>query len=188
MGDNANRGKVLWVAASNRPDFVDAALISRFDRVIPFLLPDRANREEILLHAMPKIVKLEWIDGSEVASWPSESQTIWNQLLDLTEEFSGRELELILRRGIELADGRRLIPSCVLEAVQKFEHSHDRDVYQLQTLLALQVTNFKDYLPDPESLSPRDLAEKITSQVEGQSIIDRGKVQESIAKLRRRIR
>lgn len=188
MGDNANRGKVLWVAASNRPDFVDAALISRFDRVIPFLLPDRANREEILLRAMPKIVDLEWVDGPATSAWPAADRAAWEELLTATEEFSGREIELVARRGVELADGQTLSPACVLEAMRRFEHSHDRAVYQLQTLLALQVTNFKDYLPDPTTLSPESLRDEVTAVVDGRMVFDRSKIQDKVWDLRRQIR
>lgn len=188
MGDNANRGRVLWVAASNRPDFVDAALISRFDRVVPFLLPDRANREEILLRAMPKIVHLEWANGPSLADWSAQERAAWDELLAATEEFSGREIELVVRRGVELAEGRELSPVCVMEAVRKFEHSHDRDVYQLQTLLALQVTNFKDYLPNPETLSPVALQDEVTSEVDGRVTFDRQLIQKKIWDLRRNMR
>lgn len=186
MGDNANRGKVLWVAASNRPDFVDAALISRFDRVIPFLLPDRTSREDILLRAMPNIVHLAWQDGPEPARWPNPAREAWRALLDETEEFSGRELELIARRGVELADGRALDPVRILEAARDFQHNHDRDVYQLQTLLALQVTNFREYLPDLATLSPVALRDALHSQGDGQ--LDPGLVQDLIWRLRRRAR
>lgn len=185
MGDNANRGQVLWVAASNRPDFIDAALISRFDRVVPFLLPDRANREEIMLKAMPKIVGLGWIGGPTLADWSAEERVAWDELLTATEEFSGREIEQVVRRGVELAYGRELSPANVLAAVRNFEHSHDRDVYQLQTLLALQVANFKDYLPDPETLAPEVLRDRITSDLGGHVVFDRDKIQDELRKLRR---
>lgn len=188
MGDNANRGKVLWVAASNRPDYVDAALVSRFDRVMPFLLPDRENRAEILLHAMPKIVQAQWRAGPNPAAWPPDAQADWATLLTETEEFSGRELELVARRGVELAEGRGLEPACILGAVRRFGHNHDRDVYRLQTLLALQVTNFSDYLPRPEALTPSDLFEDIVTTVNGQSVLDHTMVQSKIMALRRHLR
>lgn len=188
MGDNANRGKVVWVAASNRPDYVDAALISRFDRIVPFLLPDMDSRAEILLRAMPKIVQIDWADGTETNDWPTDAQADWETLLIETEEFSGRELELVARRGVELADGRALEPSSVLAAVRRFKHSHDRDVYRLQTLLALQITNFEDYLPRPDKLSPPDLFQEIVDTIDGQDVIDHEKVANMVVALRHKIR
>ena len=44
------RGQVVVLGATNRPDAVDPALRrpGRFDRELPFTLPDAASREEIL--------------------------------------------------------------------------------------------------------------------------------------------
>ncbi|HVU66097.1 MAG TPA: ATP-binding protein, partial [Ktedonobacteraceae bacterium] len=40
MSNADNRGHILWVAATNRADIIDAALLRRFDRVVPLLTPD----------------------------------------------------------------------------------------------------------------------------------------------------
>ncbi len=44
------RGRIIWIAASNRPDLVDAAMLrpGRFDRKVPMLPPDEAERVQIL--------------------------------------------------------------------------------------------------------------------------------------------
>jgi SpoVK/Ycf46/Vps4 family AAA+-type ATPase len=46
MGDTSLRGKVLWLAATNRPDLIDQALLrpGRFDEKIPFLPPGVEER------------------------------------------------------------------------------------------------------------------------------------------------
>ena len=52
MEDPSRRGKILFVAATNRPDLLDAALVSRFDRTIPVLPPTDSDRQAIFaLHA-----------------------------------------------------------------------------------------------------------------------------------------
>lgn len=48
LEDPARRGVVLAVAATNRPDLLDAALRSRFDRTAPVLPPTAADRAAIL--------------------------------------------------------------------------------------------------------------------------------------------
>ena len=48
LEDQARRGVVLAVAATNRPDLLDAALRSRFDRTAPVLPPTPADRAAIL--------------------------------------------------------------------------------------------------------------------------------------------
>lgn len=50
MSDTTMRGKVIWVAASNRPDLLDAALVrpGRLDKKVPILPPDAIERASIL--------------------------------------------------------------------------------------------------------------------------------------------
>ena len=50
MSDTGNRGQVLFLAATNRPDLLDAALRrpGRFDKKIPFLIPDESERAAII--------------------------------------------------------------------------------------------------------------------------------------------
>lgn len=65
----------VLVAATNMPDLLDAALLSRFDVVISFDLPDRATRSAILGRYAKQLSTKE---REELAS--------------MTEGFSGREL------------------------------------------------------------------------------------------------
>ena len=48
-GNTNNRGKVIFIAATNRPDLLDAApkRAGRFDKKIPVLLPEEDERAEI---------------------------------------------------------------------------------------------------------------------------------------------
>ena len=50
LSDDARQGKVLFGAATNRPDLIDPSTLraGRFDLKLPFLLPDAAAREAIL--------------------------------------------------------------------------------------------------------------------------------------------
>jgi SpoVK/Ycf46/Vps4 family AAA+-type ATPase len=50
LSDERHQGKIVFGAATNRPDLIDPSTIraGRFDLKIPFLLPDQANREAIL--------------------------------------------------------------------------------------------------------------------------------------------
>ena len=50
MGDDSHQGKILFGAATNRPDLIDSSTLraGRFDLKIPFLLPDEAARKAIL--------------------------------------------------------------------------------------------------------------------------------------------
>lgn len=50
LSDDAHQGKILFGAATNRPDLLDASTIraGRFDLKIPYFLPDDATRRSIL--------------------------------------------------------------------------------------------------------------------------------------------
>ncbi len=50
LSDDSRQGKVLFGAATNRPDLIDPSTLraGRFDLKLPFLLPDAAAREAIL--------------------------------------------------------------------------------------------------------------------------------------------
>ena len=186
-GDNANRGKVMWIAASNRPDHIDSAMISRFDRVTPFLLPDEVDRAHILLKAMPKVIGFKWANGLDIQQWSSEAQKQFKTILQKTTEFSGRELEQVVRRALELAGQEnqgepQLNPQYLLKALNLFKHSHDKHIYLLQTLLALRVTNFTDFLPTPNALP--DIILRVQ---DGKKVIDWSQVERLLHKLMRGI-
>lgn len=63
MSDTSLRGKVVWLAATNRPDLMDPAMLrpGRFDEKIPFLPPkETAERQDIILALLEKMkVKAE---------------------------------------------------------------------------------------------------------------------------------
>jgi len=54
MSDSSNRGKVLFVAATNRPDSLDPALKrrGRFDKIIPFLPPQSIDERAAIFPAI----------------------------------------------------------------------------------------------------------------------------------------
>jgi ATP-dependent 26S proteasome regulatory subunit len=90
-------GGVIVVAATNRPESVDAALTrpGRFDRLVEVPLPNRSGRSAIFrVH----IRKAETNAGRALFE-PLDSD--WNQLLDATEGFSGAEIEETIRRALE---------------------------------------------------------------------------------------
>ncbi|MGH8568315.1 MAG: AAA family ATPase, partial [Gammaproteobacteria bacterium] len=48
FGDSRIRGRILWLATTNRPDLLDAAIKDRFSIKIPFLHPSRSERAALL--------------------------------------------------------------------------------------------------------------------------------------------
>ncbi|MBU0586836.1 AAA family ATPase, partial [Candidatus Micrarchaeota archaeon] len=77
---------VVVIAATNRPDIIDPALLraGRFDKIIEVLPPDKNARLDILkIHT--KKMPLERVDLKEIA--------------DLTEGFTGADLENLVREA-----------------------------------------------------------------------------------------
>ncbi len=111
VGKN-NSKYVLTIAATNLPWLLDKAILSRFEKKIFVPLPDKDARESILrIH-----LERQGIDSS----------ISYNELADLTEGYSGRELEYICKEVVSriVRDLNPQIPELVdrgFDAVQSYE-------------------------------------------------------------------
>ncbi len=88
---------VIVIAATNRPDIIDPALLrpGRFDRLIEIGLPDEKARQEILkIHAAKK---------------PLAADVNLDEIAKKTEKYSGADLSAIVNEAVMLA-----IRECVL--------------------------------------------------------------------------
>ncbi len=84
---------ILVIAATNRPDLLDAAVWTRFDDVLHVPLPDARARTEILHVLISPILYEKNVDFPQI----SES----------TENFSGADLENLISRAVVLLEKRR---------------------------------------------------------------------------------
>jgi len=116
-----NRGRILWVAATNRADIIDEALLRRFDRVVPLLTPDVHESCRIFAMMISSIVKqssggiqiaydgdLSQSKGSDDLGHPNPTQADLDKFLPvakITTELglTGAGIEIIVRRAIEMA-------------------------------------------------------------------------------------
>jgi len=83
--------KVIVIAATNRPDVLDPALLrpGRFDRRVTIDLPDRVDREEILkIHSIKK---------------PFADDVVLKTIAERTPGFSGADLYSLMNEGAILA-------------------------------------------------------------------------------------
>jgi transitional endoplasmic reticulum ATPase len=107
LSDDSRAGKVVVVAASNRPDLLDAALIrsGRFDAKIPALPPakgDSKGRKEILA-ALTR--KLGTKFSSEVSATMADPKNgLGRLLLDDTRVWTGAEIEVVLKKALRLSE------------------------------------------------------------------------------------
>ncbi|MFZ5826460.1 MAG: ATP-binding protein, partial [Bacillota bacterium] len=136
MSNQHNRGRIVFVAATNRPDLMDPALKrpGRFDRKIPFLLPGWAQRVAVL-QALQKRYKMGGAPD-------------WEAAAHKTEGYTGAELESVVLKAWELAEdaGRsELTGEDIDAALERIRPSTGQ--VEFMTDLAILECDDKDVLP-----------------------------------------
>jgi len=103
MDGMKSRGKLVVIAATNRPDSIDPALRrpGRFDREIEIGIPDQQGRLEIL--------------NIHTRGMPIEEKVNLDQIARVTHGFVGADLE-ILAKEAAMRSLRRILPDLDLEA------------------------------------------------------------------------
>ncbi len=139
-GNTNNRGKVIFIAATNRPDLLDAALkrAGRFDKKIPILLPEKEERANIL-EIIIKKYKFE-TDITEFAPFAKQM-----------ENYTGAEIESVVRKAYEIAnederEGTAITSDVLNEAIKRCRPSTQQVEYM--TMLAVKECDDKDLLPE----------------------------------------
>jgi SpoVK/Ycf46/Vps4 family AAA+-type ATPase len=148
MGDNNHRGDVLWIGASNRPDLLDNAMISRFDAVMAILHPYALEERKHILEVMEENINVTY------------SQEIKDDLEEIAKKLegsSGRAIETIVRRASDLANSAEIGKNDLLKAIGLYKPNTDIKQIDEQTIYALMATNFTDMLPDKSDLYPERL-------------------------------
>lgn len=102
MDGMKSRGKVVVIAATNRPDSIDPALRrpGRFDREIEIGIPDEEGRKEIL--------------AIHTRGMPLNDKVNLDQIAKITHGFVGADLE-ILAKEAAMRSLRRILPELDLE-------------------------------------------------------------------------
>ena len=98
---------VVIIAATNRPDIVDPALLrpGRFDRLIYVRPPDRESREKIF--------------GIHLAEKPLADDVSIKELAEITEGYVGADIESICREASMLALREIISPGISQEDARK---------------------------------------------------------------------
>jgi transitional endoplasmic reticulum ATPase len=161
MSNPHNRGRIVFIAATNRPDLMDPALKrpGRFDRKIPFLLPGWAQRVAIL----QAVAKRYGFGGS-----PD-----WEEAARRTEGYTGAELESVVLKGWELAEdaGRtEFAPPDLTGALQRIRPSTAQ--VEFMTDLAILECDDKDVLPPEyqDRLDNRPAVEERVARFKGNQL------------------
>jgi len=139
-GNTNNRGKVIFIAATNRPDLLDPALkrAGRFDKKIPILLPEEEERGEIFRIMIRKY-------GFET------DITDFTPFARMTENYTGAEIEIIVRKAYEISNedekcGEVITADILKDAIMRCRPSTQQVEYM--TELALEECDDMDLIPE----------------------------------------
>lgn len=141
MSDTTNRGKVVFLAATNRSDLLDPAIKreGRFDKKIAFLPPTSQERVTILDVMVKNYVSDEY-------PWTKE---IYDEFVEDSEGWTGAEIEALVVKTNELLMDEECsdIGEAILAAMGRFIPT-GKGAYASMTQAALRDVNDTDLLPD----------------------------------------
>ena len=135
MSDTSHRGRVIFLAATNRPDLMDAALRrpGRFDKKIPFLLPENQEREAFFL-----VMSRRYDLGLS---------TVPQKCITGTENWTGAEIEAATVKALEVVEYDGKSPEeAITYAIENMRPS-TADT-EFMTAIALQECSERDLLPE----------------------------------------
>ena len=158
LSDDSRKGKVVVIAASNRPDLLDAALIraGRFDALIPALPPkqgDDKGRLQILA-ALARKLNIKFADdlrGTE----KDEKNGLGLLLKDAKRVWTGAEIEVVMKEAFDnAAFGERMKKGVKDYTVTLPDWNKamddilpDTKMVERMTLLSLLYVNHLGYCP-----------------------------------------
>ena len=141
MAEPENRGQVLFVMMTNRPDKLDTDIKrpGRLDRKIPFFYCESAPERVQVLQAV-------------LARYEESCVATQEQLLTLCEPLNGysnADLEALALLAVELARQKAspLDADVLAQAVADFMPPQERDMIEFMELLAVSETSRRSMLP-----------------------------------------
>ncbi|MGV8041972.1 MAG: ATP-binding protein [Thermoanaerobaculaceae bacterium] len=143
MSDTRNRGKIIWIFATSRPDLleVDLKRQGRLDVHIPLFPPGDAEGRRALLAAMARKLKVE-IKAEELPELPEG------------QELGGNEMEGILVRALRLFETqaadqpRKSFPEVMAEVARDMRSSAHTERLELMDMLAVKECTDTRFLPE----------------------------------------
>jgi len=143
MAQNERRGRLIFCAATNRPELLDSATLDRFQYVIPVLHPTATEFEEILPACAAELdCEIRDPDAvTGVARTLEESSISIRQAIDIVAMAS------LKSDGPETGDRTMITKEHLTETVANFRSNHDRLEMEAITLEAIRMTTFSELLP-----------------------------------------
>jgi len=155
MSDTRNRGRILWVFATSRPDLVEVDLKrqGRLDVHIPLFPPETAQEREALLLAIAKKLKL-----------PLTAEDLPPFTDDVT--LGGNELEGVLVRALRVhelsPEPRKPLREVLAEVIKDVRpNPHTRKLEYMDLVAVKECTDVRFLPPQYRELTPEELETRI---------------------------
>jgi len=155
MGNTENRGKILWILMTSRPDLlpIDLKRQGRCEEHISLFYPETEEDRSAITLAMVKKNKIE------------HSVTDWTPITKHEIDISGADIEAILIRCRRVARnaGRKVVTQEDINKVAgEFTPARDETAIEYQTLVAVRESTSIEMLPDAyKKTSPVEVATRI---------------------------
>ena len=156
MSDTRNRGKIIWIFATSRPDLleVDLKRQGRLDVHIPLFPPQTPAEMRVLLLSVARKLKFTLTD-SDLPPLPENAQ------------LGGNEIEGILVRALRryelAADPRPALKDLLAQAFAEVRPSADTRKLQYMDLIAVRECTDRRFLPPSyQDLTPEQIDQRIT--------------------------
>ncbi len=141
MSDPDNRGTVLFVMMTNRPDKLDIDIkrAGRLDRKIPFFHADDAEQVEAVLKALFERYRL-----GDAVQWPRDRATTSARLIG----YSNADLEAVSLVALSMAgEGAAVSLEDFSRAIDDYVPTRDTAMLEYMELLAVQEASRRSMLP-----------------------------------------
>lgn len=155
MGDTSNRGRILWILMTCRPDLlpIDLKRQGRCEEHIALFYPQTEEERWEITEAMIRKNKI------------AHTITDWSPLTRHPMELSGADIESMLIRARRLARqaGRSVVTQEDLERVaQEFIPARDELELEYQTLVAILEATSREMIPPKyRHLTPAEISRRI---------------------------
>jgi SpoVK/Ycf46/Vps4 family AAA+-type ATPase len=157
MSDTNNRGRVLFIVMTNRPDKLDVDLkrAGRLDRKIPFLYPQTPEEVEGVLTALFRKNAIR-----HAVELPRDRVTVSARLVG----YSNAELEAVTLLAQDYAQDEAVTPQHLADAIRDYLASRDSEMLEYMELLAVfEASNRKMLPPKYADLTVDELQRRLAS-------------------------
>lgn len=164
MSKPENRGRIVWLAATNYPNKVDEALkrAGRFDKKIPFFAPTEKEREYVFnLHIKKALSK----------GFRTAGNLNVTELAKKTNKYTQAEIEAVVVKALELARRRKnskggmleLSQTDLLKALDYMLSAQNSKITEMEDI-ALKECNDQEFIPEEYKSRHRQLMSDNTGQ------------------------